>query len=132
MIFDMKLLDCGYSGCRFTCSNNRDGNGGIRERLDRALGSDLWRMEFPKTQVIDESPIGSDHTPLVINLNWKEKKGRRRSRFENRWMLEAGCKSSIKSAWNDGVVQDIQGLEKKLSRCCRALFAWSRRAIPNS
>lgn len=37
MVFDTKLIDCGNKGCKFTWSNNREGNSLVKERLDRAL-----------------------------------------------------------------------------------------------
>lgn len=40
------LIDLGFSGPRYTWTNNRRGAGKIRERLDRAVCNSLWQLRF--------------------------------------------------------------------------------------
>lgn len=73
---DTALIDCGYKGYNFTWSNNREESELVKERLDKALCTKRERTICPKTQVVNESPIGSDRVPLVVYISWNEIKGK--------------------------------------------------------
>lgn len=65
-----------------TWSNNRRGVERIVERLDQVLGNRKWCYNYPKAQCINELAIGSDHSPVELILDYNDKKGKRRFRFE--------------------------------------------------
>lgn len=59
------------------CVENREGAQRIRERLDRAIGNLDLIGKYPTLRVTHKL-IGSDHCPLIIELNpkrggWKKK-----------------------------------------------------------
>jgi hypothetical protein len=65
----------------------------IRERLDRAVANDEWRIHFPGTRVINGDPRHSEHRPVIIVTEPVLRGGMRaRSRdfrFEAAWL---GCR----------------------------------------
>lgn len=62
------LMDLEGKGCAYTWANNRDVDELIRKRPDRALCSMDWRVSFPSVEVFALPAIGSDHSPILLNL----------------------------------------------------------------
>lgn len=60
------LMDMESKGCKFTWSNNREGNDLVKKRLDRALCNWAWRVQFPNVEVFALPAIGSDHSPCYL------------------------------------------------------------------
>lgn len=63
------LVDLGYTGSRFTWSNNRQLSHCILERLDRCLTNYDWLNQFPEASVQHLPRTHSGHSPLLLNLN---------------------------------------------------------------
>lgn len=85
-------------GCKrsmYTWLNNRKGLMRIMEQLDRLLGNKQWSQKFPKAQCINELVIGSDHSPLTIELEHADIRGRKRFRFEEMWLEHEECGTVI-------------------------------------
>ncbi|KAG8488864.1 hypothetical protein CXB51_016750 [Gossypium anomalum] len=61
-----ELHDLGFRGPPFTWHR-----GLLFERLDRALGNEVWVQAFPNSLVTYLSKIKSDHRPLLLSLNPK-------------------------------------------------------------
>lgn len=73
-----ELRDLGFEGDIFTWRNhNHNANEYIRERLDRAVANDQWRMHFPGVRVINGDPRHSDHRPVIIMTDFSPVQGRR-------------------------------------------------------
>ncbi|CAN0905933.1 hypothetical protein LINGRAHAP2_LOCUS23935 [Linum grandiflorum] len=53
-----------FEGQKFTWTNYREDDRNITVRLDRALCSPAWRIQFHKAILSHEAMIGSDHTPF--------------------------------------------------------------------
>ncbi len=85
---DCDLADLGYSGPNFTWCNNQQGIAMIRERLDRGLGNTLWTTHFPNTHVTNLPRIGSDHSPIRVEVDIAARRHRRGKlfRFEAAWL----------------------------------------------
>lgn len=75
LMCDLALQDASYQVQRFIWCNNRDGNGRVKERLDRALVNTLWIDVFPKALILVEPAVGSDNSPFILETEWKEFKG---------------------------------------------------------
>ncbi|KAL0379058.1 UNVERIFIED_CONTAM: hypothetical protein Sradi_3211300 [Sesamum radiatum] len=60
--------DLGFSGHKFTWCNQREVSNTVRVRLDQACAMLCWRAMFPNVQVVVEAVQGSDHSPLIIDL----------------------------------------------------------------
>lgn len=60
-------------------------------------------MLCPKTQVVHECSVGSDHAPLIIFSIWNEIKGKWRFHFENKWLLEESFSQ---------VISDSSGMDR--------------------
>ena len=84
--FQEMINSCGlnvahYKGQKLTWYGIKEGEL-IKERLDRALVNLEWMEAFPNMQVLNLVAIGSDHCPIVVNTDYKDKKGRGKFKFE--------------------------------------------------
>lgn len=61
----------GYKGHHFTWTNNQEGNQRIMERIDRAIVNREWVSIFSTLVVLHTLMIGSDHCPLIVELEPK-------------------------------------------------------------
>ena len=57
----------GFTGNKFTWSNNRWGKHSIKERLDRGISSMEWRLKFPRASIFHLGAINSDHCPILLD-----------------------------------------------------------------
>ena len=56
-ISDNELVDIGYEGAPWTWSNTWEGQGAIKERLDRCLGSVGWVQQYEKAICEDRKSV---------------------------------------------------------------------------
>ena len=78
---------------------------------------------------MNESRLGSDHSPIALHLKSESKFHRRIFRFEEKWLEFSACRDVIQEAWNansNGSVQD------RLSLCQKFLQLWAKRTVGNS
>jgi hypothetical protein len=61
------MVDLGFSGNPYTWSNHRQGEGLIKERLDRSLASSNWIRFFPSYSVSHLPAHSSDHNSLLLD-----------------------------------------------------------------
>ena len=47
--------------------------------------------------------MGSDHCPIVVNIDYKDKKGGWKFKFEATWLMMEDCKKVIKEGWSKKV-----------------------------
>lgn len=59
-----------------------------------------WRHKFPKALVLHELVLGSDHCPLIVNLNVPLNKVPKLFKFESMWSTHPNYKDVINSSWN--------------------------------
>lgn len=132
---DCGLDDLGFEGDAFTWRNHSHSQEGyIRERLDRAVANPEWRAMFPTARVINGDPRHSDHRPVIIELEGKNKGVRGRNghndfRFEAAWLEEEKFKEVVKEAWD--VSAGLQGLpvHASLAGVAAGLSSWSSNVL---
>ncbi|KAL0421009.1 UNVERIFIED_CONTAM: hypothetical protein Slati_3123800 [Sesamum latifolium] len=64
-----QLMDFGCSGGKFTWCNQHETPNTVPVQLDGACATMSWRAMFPHTRVTTKAARGSDHNPLIINLD---------------------------------------------------------------
>lgn len=62
-----ELMDTELEGCKFTWSNNRDGEANSQEGIDRDIASSDRRIKFPNGWVFPA--FGSDLNPILLSFN---------------------------------------------------------------
>ncbi|CAN0919348.1 hypothetical protein LINGRAHAP2_LOCUS31400 [Linum grandiflorum] len=85
----------GYVGDPFTWTNGQANEDLIKVRLDRALCSPKWRLDFEDATVYHEQRIGSDHRPLTISLLLNKRRRKPPFRFDARWLGKEECKKIV-------------------------------------
>lgn len=91
----------GFEGYPFTWSNGREEEANVQLRLDRDFGTEPLLLKFPYFKVTHSSRHGSDHSPLLIELDSSSLTPSKRSRifiFEETWTREPRCAEHIKQA----------------------------------
>ncbi|XP_021744962.1 uncharacterized protein LOC110710935 [Chenopodium quinoa] len=100
-----ELMDIPFSGPRFTWTNKRISGGLIMERLDKALCTNNWFVEFPDGRVFHKPIIVSDHAAVLYDLEPSIPKANRPYQLE-RWCLRF---SEIKVLTSDTWMRKING-----------------------
>lgn len=69
------LLDMKFVGSPFTRSNEQFGWRRVSERLNRVLVSPDWLNAHPRSIVIHDARIASDHCPLLLDSDGASRGG---------------------------------------------------------
>ncbi|XP_074297820.1 uncharacterized protein LOC141628601 [Silene latifolia] len=110
-------------GYEFTFDNGEAGVDNRQCRLDRAFSNEGWRELFPYAKVINMNREWSDHSPVKVVLDGRERLDGPRVRnfhFEQIWVGEEGCEDTIKKMWEE---EDWNVVET-IARCSRELQKW--------
>ena len=104
---DCGLDDMGYISEIFTWRR-----GEIREHLDRAVCNIAWANKFPRTVVINEEHVHSNHRPIVLDTEYLDGKIFKRpegrvKQFEARWMKEETVTGIVKASWEKAKLAGI-------------------------
>ncbi|XP_071927278.1 uncharacterized protein [Coffea arabica] len=122
-----ELLDIGFEDLPLTWSNLWEGEGEIKQRLDRALSSVEWCEKFKDATVIHIETEASDHNIILLETEPSVKKPKRRFHFDPRWLQYREVEGLIQAAWGKNQVGS-RGfrINKKITQCRMTLSAWSR------
>ncbi|KAF7823513.1 reverse transcriptase [Senna tora] len=132
---DCNLMDVSFNGSKFTWTNKQIGDAHVKERLDRAVCNVSFREVFQRAQLIHQDFIGSDHCPIVLFFDFKDKKTLWCFKFEQMWTEHPGFKNLIASAWRGDPSQVGDEMGRflfKLNGCKQILTNWSLREFPNN
>src|SRR5207244_768603 len=103
---ECELQDLGYSGDIYTWRNKqRNVQGYIRERLDRAVANTSWRCHFPLVHVVNGDPRHSDHRLVIISTERKlggDRGGEKPFMFNASWLEEVSMRKVVKQNWELG------------------------------
>ncbi|CAL1355574.1 unnamed protein product [Linum trigynum] len=132
-ILDLGLHDPGFQGDQFTWTNRRMGDACIRERLDRALCSQIWITQFPETLVKHFTDQGLDHRAILLSDQPYRRHCRPLFRFDARWADNPEVRAMVDYVWKE----EIQGtpmfqLWERLKKLRHLLYDWSRAGTTNS
>jgi hypothetical protein len=129
------LSDLGFEGDIFTWRNhNHCATDYIRERLDRAVANDQWRMHFPGVRVVNGDPRHSDHRPVIITTDFLPAQGKRwepngHFHFEASWMGEETCAAVVTGAWKTAMEGVSPSVHTTLRAVASDLQTWSRNVL---
>ena len=77
------LYDLGMKGYSFTWEKSRGTDNWVKERLDRALVTQLWLSCFDNTCVFNLETPSLDHSVIFLDFSVDRMVMRRKFRFEN-------------------------------------------------
>lgn len=98
-ILDAELTDVGFSGNRYTWSNNRATQARLWAKSDRVLLNDHWLSAFTNFRVEYLVRSNSDHAPFRLCSPGHFLSSPRPFRFLRMWTLHDGFMQIVKEAW---------------------------------
>ncbi|XP_019240872.1 PREDICTED: uncharacterized protein LOC109220861 [Nicotiana attenuata] len=121
------LTDLGFYGPKYTWSNGRGPGSIVWKRLDRGLANDEWLTSFPATTITHLASAGSDHSPLLLEINVRNENPKRYFKFLNCWTENKTFLPLVQSVWT----RPFQGnpmwvFHQKIKALCSELSQWSR------
>ncbi len=122
-------MDFGFTGPRFTWTNNRVGDK-TWERLDRVVVTSNWLLLFPSARVHHLEGWWSDHKPIWVGTEPMVTPTLKPFQFEEVWSSDQGCENAIAQSWKtnkDGV--PMFKVWDKIDACRRGLRAWSKHSF---
>ncbi|KAG8067995.1 hypothetical protein GUJ93_ZPchr0005g16224 [Zizania palustris] len=119
-INDNGLGELPKSGGKFTWSNRQVNP--TREVLDRVLVSNNWVYMFPLALVVVLPCIGSDHSPLLVDLDKKVCGERHRFKFDNTWLMMDDFREWVISKWPKRGPERILDFWKKQGNILRRIM----------
>ncbi|KAK4731257.1 hypothetical protein R3W88_024245 [Solanum pinnatisectum] len=97
------LIDMGYSGQHFTWCNQRAEHARVWKRLDRAMVNDKWLEIMPQTTISHLPSVGSDHTPLLMEITETTNQGINYFKFLHCWVDNVSFMDTVTSCLNKEV-----------------------------
>ncbi|KAL7207488.1 hypothetical protein ACSBR1_029440 [Camellia fascicularis] len=122
-----RLMDLGCSGPRLTWSNGRQGMANTLERLDRAVCTTEWRLQFQEGAVRNLPRTYSDHAPVIIYTEGMQHSDPilRPFRMEAAWFVNPDFKNLVKDSWdetNNSILEVITSITAKASHWNKNVF----------
>lgn len=105
-------MDLESKGCVFTWNNRREGEELVKKRLDRALYTMEWRVEYPNAEVVALPAIGSDHSPLLVSVFPRRKNRKKEFRYEAFWDEDEECAQIVERGWCNSASTGADLVEK--------------------
>lgn len=65
-ITDMEMEELSSVGSMFTWANNKEGNGFVKEKIDRFFVASSWLISHPKAKVLHKEKQSSDHKLIIL------------------------------------------------------------------
>ncbi|XP_015161044.1 uncharacterized protein [Solanum tuberosum] len=121
------LMDLGFSGQKFTWSNNRGIHSRVWKRLDRAMVNDPWLEQMPQTTIIHLPSVGSDHCPLLMEMNNRSEDHTKYFKFLNCWADQPNFLDIVQACWDrEQEGNSMWKFHQKLKRLARTISSWSK------
>ena len=116
------MIDLGFSGPRFTWTNQREVRGLIQGRIDRIFVYPSWCIRYPKARVSHLTRCHSDYYPVLLEL--QPTVGFNRSRpfkFQRFWMSDVTFPKVVENVWGRCL-----GLSEAIDTFQREATAWNK------
>ena len=115
------MIDIGFSGPRFTWTNKREFQALIQERIDRVFVNPNWCLLYPEARVVHLTRCHSNHCPILLELQPRINRGRKRPfSFQTCWLSEPSFPSIVSQAWRDS-----PSLGDAVNRFTQAAIRWN-------
>ncbi|XP_060182124.1 uncharacterized protein LOC132611764 [Lycium barbarum] len=104
---DLNLGLLTWRGSQYSWCNKRDADDRVYSLIDRALGNDLWFMQYSNLTAhyppTPPSPECSDHSPIIINTGVVQHKLPRPFRLYNVLMQQQTFQTMVTNVWRTPV-----------------------------
>lgn len=125
-------IDLGFNGHMFTWRNNRLGLAHIRQRLDRAVANDSWKILFPNAGITHLPISNSDHAPIILKLHQNTYSKPYPFRFMEAWTRDPTCKEVINKVWKTKIKGSWAFRFSKKIKCTKMeLKRWNKLHFKN-
>lgn len=126
-ILSSGLQDMGFTGNKFTWSNNCRGTSYIAARLDRAPCNHRWHSTATDPLLSHLPKHSSDHCPLLLSHNQRPFSVIVPFKFEAMWLQHPDFLSLVADNWNSGMEGNSQFvLAQKLKSLKQILKVWNK------
>ncbi|XP_027156321.1 uncharacterized protein LOC113757111 [Coffea eugenioides] len=132
-INDNQLLEIGFEGHPWTWCNNWEGEGEIKQQMDRGLCSFPWYQLFQQASCQHCDSYASDHSILLFDTKPTQARRKKRFYFDKRWLQHQEIYEVVEQAWrqgNDG--SRMYKVTQKIKLCRTALLKWRNKVQGNS
>ncbi|KAG7536796.1 Endonuclease/exonuclease/phosphatase superfamily [Arabidopsis suecica] len=98
-------------------------------RLDRSMSNSGWAEEYPSGRSDYLRFEGSDHRPLVTYFDLQKQKKKGLFRYDRRYRNNKEVTKLVVKHWRANEYEEV---DNKISKCRRAILAWSKEKQLNS
>lgn len=129
-VCDSGLAEVHTEGYLYTWFKSLGTTRAVEERLDRALATENWQIQFPDAVLENLPAPSSDHYAILLSCESISNNRRvlPRFKFENAWLADPGFSSFVTDKWSSYGVCPIVD---KLEYCASDLTDWSRNNFHN-
>ncbi|XP_015170975.1 uncharacterized protein [Solanum tuberosum] len=107
--------------------NQRDADARVWKRLDRSMVNDKWIEVMPQITIENLSSVGSDHSPLLMEMTKVNENHIKYFKFLHFWVDNETILKTVQQCWEKGVTGNpMWKLHQKLKRVTTTLSNWSK------
>lgn len=105
---EVGAVDLGFTGRRFTWTNNHTDSSLIKERINRAVTSPSWVQSCQNATIKHLHFEESDHSPILLNTSGFEEDRNRPFRFIQAWTTDQRSVQIVHDAWRDRIYNGLE------------------------
>ncbi|KAG5616052.1 hypothetical protein H5410_015876 [Solanum commersonii] len=126
------LVDIGYSSQHYTWCNQRAAEARVWKRLDRAMVNDNWLELMPQTTITHLPSVGSDHCPLLMEMEVRLEHKIKYFKFLHCWTENENFLDTVKGCWQKKISGNpMWRLHQKMKLLASTLSTWSKKEYGN-
>ncbi|XP_049348975.1 uncharacterized protein LOC125813529 [Solanum verrucosum] len=121
------LTDLGYTGLPYTWCNQRDAEARVWKRLNKSMVNDKWLENLPQTTIENLSSVGSDHSPLLMEMIQTNQSHTKYFKFLHCWVENGNFMITVQQCWDQVTTgHPMWKLHMKMNRLTSTLSKWSK------